>query len=184
MELSTSSPPSLSPPPPPSASISKSSVVYSVVHPVPDPTAQAGFSSVPLYAAGRKNKMQKDSSTPSSCTDSEKTEQSSSLHADPSTCNNKTSTALSPTCFDKSQEISSPLSDANCENGHSSSSSHPVSLLHKEICESSLKSLESDQEKLHKTAQERCDDKKLAANDRMKVTVSSCISMACLKAAC
>ncbi|XP_044048501.1 protein-methionine sulfoxide oxidase mical2b isoform X3 [Siniperca chuatsi] len=173
VELSTSSSPSLSPPPPPSASVCKSSTIYSVVHPVPDPTAQAGFSSVPLYTAGHKT--QKDSSAPSSFTNSEKTDQISSLLVDSATCNDKTSTALSPTCFDESQEISSALSDTNCEHGHSSSSSHPDSLLHKENYErmhdSSLNNLESEQGKVHKTAQETFGDKKLAENDHMKRTV-------------
>ncbi|KAI3370864.1 hypothetical protein L3Q82_007381 [Scortum barcoo] len=172
VKLSTSSSPSLSPPPP-LASVSKSSVLYSVVHPVPDPTAQAGFSSSPLYTAGHKDKIQKDCSTPSSYTDSAKTEQISSPHVDSSTFNNNTSTALSPTCFGESHESSPPLSATNCENGHSSSSSHPLSLLHKENNERirSWKNLENDQEKLHKPAQETFDDKKLAENDHMKRTV-------------
>lgn len=172
MELSTSLP-SLSSPPPPSPSTSKSSSVYSVVHPVPDPTAQAGFSSVALYTAGHKDKIQKDSSTLSSYTDSEKPEQMSSLRVDSSTCNNKTSTALSPTCFE-SQQISSPLSNSNCENGPSSSSVHPVSLLNRENYERSRYNLES--EPVHKTAQEKFDDNKVAENEHMKVTVPSRIS--------
>lgn len=112
--------------------------------------------------------MQKDCSTPSSYTDSEKTEQISSLHVDSSAWNDKTSTALS-------------LSDANCENGHSSSSAHPVSVLHQDNFERMRESCRKNLEKLHKTAQETFDDKKLAENDHMKVTVSSCISIACLK---
>lgn len=127
-----------------------------MVHPVPDPTAQTGFSSVssPLYTAEHK-----------SYTDSEKTQQKPSLDVDPSTCNNQTSDHLSLPCFDKSQEISSPLSDINCENGHRSSSSLPVSLLHKEKCE---RIHESPQE----TPQETFDDRKLNEHDHMKVTVS------------
>ncbi|XP_049929062.1 F-actin-monooxygenase mical2b isoform X2 [Epinephelus moara] len=169
-ELSTSSPPSSSPPPP--ASVSKSSSVYSVVHPVPDPTAQAGFSPVSLYTAGHKDKIQKDSSAPSSYTASEKPEHISSLLVDSSSSNNKTFAAPSSACFDESQEISSPLSDFICENGHSSSPPHPVSLLHKEhyerMYENSSNNLESEQEKVHETAQEAFDDKKLAKNYQMK----------------
>ncbi|XP_069018633.1 F-actin-monooxygenase mical2b isoform X2 [Embiotoca jacksoni] len=60
VQLASSSPPSSSPspPPPPAVSVSKSSTVYPVVHPVPDPTAQAGFSSVPLSSPGQKDKTQ------------------------------------------------------------------------------------------------------------------------------
>ncbi|XP_049429559.1 F-actin-monooxygenase mical2b isoform X1 [Epinephelus fuscoguttatus] len=169
-ELSTSSPPSSSPPPP--ASVTKSSSVYSVVHPVPDPTAQAGFSPVSLYTAGHKDKIQKDSSAPSSYTASEKPEQISSLLVDSSSSNNKTSAAPSSACFKESQEISSPLFDSICENGHSSSPPRPVSLLHKEhyerMYENSSNNLESEQEKVHETAQEAFDDKKLAKNYQMK----------------
>lgn len=175
MKLSTSSP-SLSPPPP-SVSVSKSSTVYPAVHPVPDPTAQACFSSVPLYTAGHKDKIQNQSSTPSSYTDPEKTDHTSSLHSDSSTCNNKTSAALSSACFD---ENPSPLSDTNCGNGRGSSSSRPASLLHKESCG---RMHESEQGRVHRTARETFDDKKLAENDHMKVKMSSCISTACLKTA-
>ncbi|XP_035520801.1 protein-methionine sulfoxide oxidase mical2b [Morone saxatilis] len=163
VERSTSSPPSLSPPPPPSpsASVSKGSTVYPVVHPVPDPTAQAGFSSVPLYAAGHKDRIQKDPSTPASYTDSEKTDQISSLHVDSFTRNNKTPAALPSACSDENHTFSSAFSDTNCVNGHSSSSSHPVSSLHKD-------NNEREQEKVHKTAQETFDDRKLADNDHMK----------------
>ncbi|XP_070762813.1 F-actin-monooxygenase mical2b isoform X1 [Enoplosus armatus] len=171
VELSTSSFPSLSPPPP-LPSVSKNSTVYPIVHPVPDPAAQAGFSSVPLHTAGNKDKIQKDSSTPSSYTNSEKNEQIPSLYVAPAACNDKTSTALSPTGFDERQEISSPLFDTKCENGLSGSSSRPDSLLHKEnherMHESSRNNLEREQEKVRKTAQETFDDKKLAENDHVK----------------
>ncbi|XP_070827721.1 F-actin-monooxygenase mical2b isoform X2 [Chaetodon trifascialis] len=153
----STSPPLPPPPPPPSVSVSKSSTVYPVVHPVPDPTAQTGFSSAPLNAAAHKDKIQIDSSAPSSYTASEKTHPLSSLRVDSSARCNKTSAALSST--------GSPLSDANCENGHSSSSSQPVSLLHKENYE---RKRESETEKVHKAAQETCDDKKLAESDHMK----------------
>ncbi|XP_042351353.1 protein-methionine sulfoxide oxidase mical2b isoform X2 [Plectropomus leopardus] len=172
-ELSTSSPPSSSPPPPPppppSASVSKSSTVYPVVHPVPDPAAQAGFSSVSQCTAGHKDKIQKDSSSYSAA---EKTEPVSSLLVDSSTCNNKTPAARSLTRYDKSQELSSPLADTNCEKTLSSSSSHSNTVLHKGSCErtqeKSWKNLEKKQEKVHKTAQEMIDNKKLAKNYQMK----------------
>lgn len=177
MDLSAS-PPSLSPPPPapPSISASKCSTIYPVVHPVPEPAAQAGFSSVPLDIAGHKDKIMIDSSPYSSFADSEKTDQTSSLHVDSSTCNTKTSSALASSCFDESQELFSSLSDTNFENGHSSSSSAPVSLLHKKNYERRQES-----EKLQKSAQETCDDKNLVENDHMKVTVSLRMSPACLK---
>lgn len=182
MDLSAS-PPCLSPPPPAPLSISasKCSTIYPVVHPVPEPTAQAGFSSVPLDTTGHKDKIMIDSSLYSSFTDSEKTDQTSSLHVDSSTCSTKTSSALASSCFDESQELSSPLSDTNCENGHRSSSSPPLSLLHEKNYE---RRQESGQQKLHKTAQETCDDKSLDENDHMKVKVSLCIPTACLKTAC
>ncbi|KAM6925739.1 F-actin-monooxygenase mical2b-like isoform 3-T3 [Lycodopsis pacificus] len=158
VELSTASPLSFSPTPLP-ASVSKSSILHPVVHPIPDPTAQAGFSSVPLYTAGHKEKIQKDSSL--SYTDSV---------VDSSTCNNKISAALSSTCFDESQGISPPVSDTNCENEHSRSSPHALTVPHKEsyerIPESSWNILEREQDKVHKTARETFE--KLAENDQMK----------------
>lgn len=42
---------------------------------------------------------------------------------------------------------------------------------------------ESEQGRVHRTARETFDDKKLAENDHMKVKMSSCISTACLKTA-
>lgn len=75
MELPTSSCRSLSLSPPPSSSVSQSPPVYPVVHPVPEPTVQTGFSS--------------------SHTDSE---QISSPVVDSSSCNNNTSDALSSSC--------------------------------------------------------------------------------------
>ncbi|XP_076588755.1 F-actin-monooxygenase mical2b isoform X2 [Chaetodon auriga] len=167
-QVDRSTSPPLPPPPPPSVSVSKSSTIYPVVHPVPDPTAQTGFSSAPSSTAAHKDKIQIDSSAPSSYTASEKTHQMSSLHVDPSARCNKTSAALSSTGFAEYRETSSPLSDANCENGHSSSSSQPVSLLHKENYE---RMHESETKKVHKAAQETCDDKKLAESDHMKRTV-------------
>ncbi|XP_076588756.1 F-actin-monooxygenase mical2b isoform X3 [Chaetodon auriga] len=164
-KVDRSTSPPLPPPPPPSVSVSKSSTIYPVVHPVPDPTAQTGFSSAPSSTAAHKDKIQIDSSAPSSYTASEKTHQMSSLHVDPSARCNKTSAALSSTGFAEYRETSSPLSDANCENGHSSSSSQPVSLLHKENYE---RMHESETKKVHKAAQETCDDKKLAESDHMK----------------
>ncbi|XP_026221431.1 protein-methionine sulfoxide oxidase mical2b isoform X2 [Anabas testudineus] len=161
VNASTSSP--FSSLPPPSASVSKSSTAYPVVHPVPDPTAQAGFSPVssPLYTAEHKDKIRKDTSTPSMYTDCEKTQQKPSLNVDSSSFN-KASAALSLPCCDKSQEISSPQSDTNCENGNL-----PVSLLHKclRICESSLnKNHKCEQEEGHRTLE----DSKLNELDHMK----------------
>ncbi|GLD65595.1 protein-methionine sulfoxide oxidase MICAL2-like isoform X8 [Lates japonicus] len=167
VEVSPHSPPSPSPPSP-SASVPKSFAVYPVVHPVPNPTSQAGFSSVssPLYTSGHKDKMQRDSSAPLCYTDSEKTEQISSLNVDSSTLNNnKTSSSLSLPICDERQEISSTLYDRKCENGHSSSSSMHS---YERKYESSLNDNENDQEKFHKTAQETFDDGTLAEHDHMK----------------
>lgn len=173
MELSTSSP-SLTLPPPSFISTSKSSDIYPVVHPVPDPSAQAGFSSVPLYTAGHTDKASKDSSS-SSHTDSEKTDQSSSLHVDSFIYSNKPSSAVSLAVYDESKEISSHLSGANCENESSSSSCHPVPLKPEKTCK---KLHESEEEKVHKTAQEKLDE-----IDDIKVKVYSCVSIVCLKTA-
>ncbi|KAM7396257.1 hypothetical protein PAMP_019314 [Pampus punctatissimus] len=149
VELSASVPPSLSPSPPPPSSVSKSSTIYPMVHPVPDPTAQAGFSSVPLYTAGHKNK--KHSPTPSSYTDSDKPEEIV-LHVDSSSCN-KTSIRLPSSCSDESQEIASLLSESNCENGHSSSD------------------YISRDNQVRKTAHETFDDNKCDENGHAKRTV-------------
>ncbi|XP_039664326.1 protein-methionine sulfoxide oxidase mical2b-like [Perca fluviatilis] len=178
VELSSLPSFSTHPPPSPSASVSKRATVYPVVHPVPDPTAQAGFSSVPLYTAGHKDKIQKDSSTPSSYTDSfTKNEQISSLVVDSSTYNNQTYAAPFSTCSDESQESSYPLCDSNCENGHSSLAPYSVSLLHKGSYErmhkNSQNNLESEQENVQKT-QKTFDDKKLAKSDPMKCN-GSCV---------
>uniref|UniRef100_UPI003AAD363A uncharacterized protein n=1 Tax=Centroberyx gerrardi TaxID=166262 RepID=UPI003AAD363A len=128
VELSTSSSPSPSPPLAPS--ISKSSTLYPVVHPVPDPAAQACFSSLLPNAAGLKDKSHKTPSPAPSYSDCEKAEAISSLRVDSSPFY-KTSSRPSSPCTDESQQISSPSSDTNCENGHKNSSSLPVSLPHK-----------------------------------------------------
>ncbi|XP_056243788.1 F-actin-monooxygenase mical2b isoform X3 [Seriola aureovittata] len=176
VEVSTSSPLSSSPPPPSSASVSKSSAVYPVVHPVPDPTVQAGFSSVssPLYTSGHKDKVQKDSSPLLSYTDSEKTEQISSLSVDSSI---KISPPLSLPRSDESQEASSPLSDTHCENGHSSSSS--LLHTHERKHESCLNNRKTEQqEEVHKAAQETLDDGKLAEHEHMKCNGSCALENA------
>ncbi|KAM7414000.1 hypothetical protein PAMA_019021 [Pampus argenteus] len=160
VELSASSSPSLSPAPPPS-SVSKSSIVYPMVHPVPDPTAQAGFSSVPLYTAGHKNN--KHSSTPSSYTDSDKPEEIV-LRVDSSSCD-KTSIRLPSSCSDESQEIVSLFSEITCENGHSSSSPLPEEK-YARTDYSSRDKLENKQ--VRKTAHETFDDHTGAENGHAK----------------
>ncbi|XP_041652083.1 protein-methionine sulfoxide oxidase mical2b isoform X3 [Cheilinus undulatus] len=146
--------PPLSPHPPPSAY--KSLSVYPVVHPVPDPTAHAGFSSV--HTSGHKDKKQKDSSTPSSFSVSERTDQISFLHAESTVHGNKTSAALSSACLD---EVSSPLSDKN--------SQIPVQ---NENCvrtsEISPTNLENEREKNHECAQGAFDDRQLAEEDHIE----------------
>ncbi|XP_053175957.1 F-actin-monooxygenase mical2b [Scomber japonicus] len=158
--LSSLFPGSKKPPSTPLSPVSEaqSSTVYPMVHPVPDPAAQSGFSSVPFHTAGYKNK--KHSSPPSSYTDSGKPEEIA-LRVDSSTCN-KSSIHLSLSYCDESQEITSLLSEINCENGHDSSSPPPVSAMQEEKCArtgySSQDSLENEKDKVHKTAQEMLDD--------------------------
>ncbi|CAI5668028.1 unnamed protein product [Oreochromis niloticus] len=168
VESSISSPPSLSTPPL-LLSIPKSSTIYPVVHPVPDPTAQAGFSSVPLCTPGHKDKTHTPSSTPSPSTDSEKTQEICSLHPDSSAPNSETSAALSFPCFG-STKSSSPLSDAGCEHEQSASSDLEASLLHEQsyekMRESSENDLENEQEKVHKTV--TVDDSSVSENNHTK----------------
>ncbi|KAM8893106.1 F-actin-monooxygenase mical2b-like isoform 3-T3 [Spinachia spinachia] len=154
VELSTYSPRESSTTSSPSpASVSKSYIV----HPVPDPTTQAGFSSVPRYTAGHMDRMQKDSSERSSYAAS----------AGSASSKSKTCAAFSSTCFEESPNIS----DTNCENEHSRSSPHAVSVLHKEsydgIHESSLNNLESKREKVRNAF------KKMAENKHLKC-IGSC----------
>ncbi|XP_039891955.1 protein-methionine sulfoxide oxidase mical2b isoform X3 [Simochromis diagramma] len=157
VESSISSPPSLSTPPL-VLSIPKSSTVYPVVHPVPDPTAQAGFSSVPLCTPGHKDKTH----TPSS-TDSEKTQEICSLHPDSSAPNSETFAALSLPCLG-TQKSSSPLSDAGCE--HEQSGSSGLEQNYENMCESSQNDVENEQEKVHKTV--TVDDSNASENNHTK----------------
>lgn len=80
-----------------------------MVHPVPEPAAQAGFSSVPLLAPGLKDGTQAPSFAPLlSYTDSEKTEQVSSVCADSSATDEKISGTI---CWDaKSLKIAAKCS--------------------------------------------------------------------------
>ncbi|XP_060932409.1 F-actin-monooxygenase mical2b [Limanda limanda] len=160
VEVSTSSPLSSSPPPLPPSSVSPSSTVYPVVHPVPEPTAQAGFSSVcpPSYSSGHKDETSTDSSSHSSYSDSEKTELIPSPNAKFTKCNHRPSPLLSSPRCDERQEIAPPLS-----NGRSCSSSLRVSLPQRK-----LKKSPTDLEKLHKTSLETFDVEKLAEHDHMK----------------
>ncbi|XP_041853236.1 protein-methionine sulfoxide oxidase mical2b isoform X4 [Melanotaenia boesemani] len=146
VELSTSFPSSLTPPPPaPPLSVSKSSTIYSVVHPVPDPTAQAGFTSVSLNIPGDKDKTQIHLSTHLSHTDSEKTKQISFMST------YKTSAPISSPCVSEIQKISTnrDLDEKN---------------------ESSQNDMDNEPERVHKVAQEAFDERKLAKNDHMKST--------------
>lgn len=136
-------------------------MVHPVVHPVPDPTAQAGFSSVPLCTPGHKDKTH----TPSS-TDSEKTQEICSLHPDSSAPNSETFAALSLPCFG-TQKSSSPLSDAGCE--HEQSGSSGLEQNYENMCESSQNDVENEQEKVHKTV--TVDDSNTSENNHTKVTV-------------
>ncbi|XP_029377963.1 F-actin-monooxygenase mical2b isoform X1 [Echeneis naucrates] len=153
---------SSSPPPPSSASVSKSLTSYPMVHPVPDPTAQAGFSSVSsaLFTSGHKTDIQTDSSPPLSY-DCQKAEQTSSVNGESS---NKSPTPLSLSHCDKTQASSSPISDTNCENGHSIS----PSLLHRHERKHVENNHSPDQDDVQKDAQETFIDEKLAEHDDVK----------------
>ncbi|XP_029010126.1 F-actin-monooxygenase mical2b isoform X2 [Betta splendens] len=164
VEASTSSP-SFSVPLP-TDSVCESPTGFPVVHPVPDPTAQAGFSFVPspLYADQYKDRSQEDTPPLSFYTDFEETQHKPSL-AESSTFNDQTSTQPASPCFHKSQEMSSSLSDINYANGHrcSETSSSPLPLLNTEMYngkhESPRKSCESEQ--VDGSPLEAIDDRKL-----------------------
>ncbi|XP_060892809.1 F-actin-monooxygenase mical2b isoform X8 [Labrus mixtus] len=145
--------PTLSPHPSPSASFSKSSSAYPLVHPVPDPTAQAGFSSVRLHTAGHKK--HKDSSPPSTLSVSKRTDHMSSLHVESSAYNNRTPAALTSACFDETS--SPPLSDRKSRTA-----------VHNEHLERTNEISRNKQKKIHRAAQETFDNKKLAEDDHMK----------------
>lgn len=123
-----------------------------MVHPVPDPTAQAGFSLVPspLYTA--EDDSQEDSSS--------------------STSMNKTSTQPSLPCFHNRQDISSSISDINYVNGHRCSEASSGSLLntekYKKTHESPLNSLETEQ--VDRSPLEAVDGRKLNEHGVIQVT--------------
>ncbi|KAM3610092.1 uncharacterized protein V6R79_025241 [Siganus canaliculatus] len=148
VDLSTS-PPSLSTPPPP-----VSSCLFPAVHPVPDPTAQAGFSPASLHTSRHKEQMHQDASALSFDTDSEKHDPDFSGH-------NSKAVALSSSFSDEICDISCPSSESNGENGHVSSASHPVSSQSEGKCERSL-------EKEHETDLDAFKDEKLDENDHVK----------------
>ncbi|XP_038164634.1 protein-methionine sulfoxide oxidase mical2b isoform X2 [Cyprinodon tularosa] len=97
VEPSTFSSPS-SPSPPP-LSPSKSSAMFPAVHPVPDPTAQPGFSAPP------NTSEPKELSSPQLCSQSEKTEQRSSSPPDSFTSNNETCSSISAPCINPNLSI-------------------------------------------------------------------------------
>lgn len=135
----------------------KSSSVYTAVHPVPDPTAQNGFSSDPLCTIGHKPQIQNESCTLSVHNDTESTDHNSSVHADPSA-------AISSACVDEN----STLFDTNGGKGLNSSSSHPSSLPNKENYEMNR----DEPGRVHSATKETFDEKKFAENDQVKVTIS------------
>ncbi|KAL3062041.1 hypothetical protein OYC64_010042 [Pagothenia borchgrevinki] len=143
VELPTSSCRSLSLSPPPSSSVSQSPPVYPVVHPVPEPTAQTGFSS-----------------SPSSHTDSE---QISSPVVDSSSCNNKTSDVLSSSCSETYCENGHSSSSL-----HHASLPHNENYEGKS--QSSWKNLKTEQKKSCKSAH---DDTKLDKNNHIKCNGSN-----------
>ncbi|XP_054632648.1 F-actin-monooxygenase mical2b isoform X1 [Dunckerocampus dactyliophorus] len=86
--------------------LSKSTSMYPVVHPVPDPTVQAGFSPAPISPLDRKD--MKEPPFPLFYADSD------SCHAD------SPSTSLAPTemsCSNESQDIASPLPEISFSTG-------------------------------------------------------------------
>ncbi|XP_043979606.1 protein-methionine sulfoxide oxidase mical2b isoform X2 [Gambusia affinis] len=120
VESSTSSSPSTPSPPP--LSLSKSSTMFPVVHPVPDPVSQTCFSSEP-----------KVTSSLLSCSESETTEQNSSSHPDTFTSSNKTCSSVSSSCIGKTQNVFTNLEGRkNVENEQ------------QRVCGSSLKLAEKD----------------------------------------
>ncbi|XP_037834073.1 protein-methionine sulfoxide oxidase mical2b isoform X5 [Kryptolebias marmoratus] len=129
-----------SPPPPPPLSVSKSSIPYPAVHPVPDPTVQAGFSPVPPNAPEQKDKI--PSPFLLSYSDSDKPEQSSLPCADSCSSNDETSSPVSSP--DESQN-SSTYCDAERINGNN-----------------------WEHKKVHGNAQELFHDRNIAEKDYLK----------------
>ncbi|KAM4734186.1 F-actin-monooxygenase mical2b isoform 2-T2 [Anableps anableps] len=110
VESSTSSSPSTSSPPP--LSLSKSSTMFPVVHPVPDPTAQTCFSKI-----SPNTSEPKEPSSPLSCSESEKSEQSSSSHPVSFSSNKKNCSPVPSSCIDQSQNVFTNLErEKNVEN--------------------------------------------------------------------
>ncbi|KAF7656436.1 hypothetical protein LDENG_00041180 [Lucifuga dentata] len=173
VEVSTSSPPSVSPPPLPS--LSKNSTIYPLVHPVPDPTAQASFSTLLPHNTGHKDTKHETSSTPLSHTEHEKAQKICSLHVNSSPRNNETSSDLCSMYVDESQEVSSPTSDTCCENGHSSSSSLLVSVLQKLECQRIEDKPQDEAQEQEKMAHKTFEGNKLTENGDMKCNSSGAL---------
>lgn len=140
---------------PPSVAISKSSTCYPAVHPVPDPTVQPGFSSVPLSSAGLKDLIQIESSS----SEWGQTHQTCSLHFDSSPNDNKSP----PVCSSPSPHGDS---DAHVKVKLSSDPSLPH-------VDSSGGLHESKPRGSPKVAHVTFADKKLAENGHLKVTFLS-----------
>ncbi|XP_054916578.1 F-actin-monooxygenase mical2b isoform X2 [Poeciliopsis prolifica] len=140
VESSTSSSPSTPSPPPPPLTLSKSSTMFPVVHPVPDPVAQTCFTSEP-----------KVTSSPLSCSESEQTEQNSSSRPDTFTSSNKTCSSASSSCvsrnFERTKRVENEQQSlkqaekdptkctAACE-GERTRRSNPKSIVRSESCPS------------------------------------------------
>ncbi|XP_061628515.1 F-actin-monooxygenase mical2b isoform X2 [Phyllopteryx taeniolatus] len=99
VELSTSIPP---------ISLSKSTEIYPVVHPVPDPTAQAGFSSNPVH-----HKHKKEFPFPSLYADPESPQHT--CHLDSLSSNSKVPTEISYS--NESQDTTSPFPEISFSSG-------------------------------------------------------------------
>lgn len=148
-------------PPPPSVPLHKSSTTYPAVHPVPEPSAQTGFSSVTRSTAERDDN--KFYPSPSH-TDLKETDQTSSRRAVSSSRSNRPSTAIRSLSLG---ECSSPPVERSRENGHDSLSSPAASLRHKDNCEGMN---ESEKERVRRAAQETFSDEILAENHQPEVT--------------
>ncbi|XP_061533365.1 F-actin-monooxygenase mical2b isoform X2 [Phycodurus eques] len=99
VELSTSIPP---------ISLSKSTEIYPAVHPVPDPTAQAGFSSNPVH-----HKHKKEFPFPSLYADPESPQHT--CHLDSLSSNSKVPTEIS--CSNESQDTTSLFPEISFSSG-------------------------------------------------------------------
>ncbi|XP_075899010.1 F-actin-monooxygenase mical2b isoform X2 [Nelusetta ayraudi] len=168
-KLSTSSP-SVSPPPallpPCPVSVHKSSTIYPAVYPIPEPSAQPGFSSAPLSTAEHKDKASSSSLSSTSASSSFScTASSISPTSSYSSTSSSFSSSASSTSTSSSSSTSSSFSSSTSTSSSSSSSvSSPSS------SSSHTNSVEPTQTspRLALPAEEKVNDKTLAGNVQVK----------------